>query len=247
MKNTIMTLATLLSLSAFAEKPVKTPELLLTLKAKGTLYEMNSNKSKKLFIATKASEKKGDTLKTTMTFSDMDNKVAAVQEQWYKDGVVTKHVLTLNQTGETGTVEFNGDQVTFKFGKPGDEKTGKEKLEENTLINDQIVPFIHTHWDELMKGDTIKFRLIVPQRTETVGFKFFKDSEGMDAAHGKEVVKIIMKPSSFVIAALVDPLTFIFEKGGQHMFLENIGRTTPMKKVGDKWKDLDTEITWEIN
>jgi hypothetical protein len=64
-----------------------------------------------------------------------------------------------------------------------------------------------------------------------------KDSESI--LHGQQVVRIKMEPTSFLIKQLVDPLLFVVEKGGKHHILQYIGRTTPLIRDGNKWKDLD--------
>jgi hypothetical protein len=52
-----------------------------------------------------------------------------------------------------------------------------------------------------------------------------------------------MKPTSFIIAGIVDPLIFSIERDTVKL-LELKGRTLPKKKVGNKWKDLDAEIVY---
>jgi hypothetical protein len=47
-----------------------------------------------------------------------------------------------------------------------------------------------------------------------------------------------MKPSSFVIAAIVDPIFFHFDKETKKLILVN-GRVVPKQKVDGQWKDLD--------
>jgi hypothetical protein len=62
---------------------------------------------------------------------------------------------------------------------------------------------------------------------------------------GKEAVQIQMKPTSFIIASIVDPILMTFEKGGEHRLLESNGRLpVRVSKYGDSkkrsdWKALD--------
>jgi hypothetical protein len=100
-----------------------------------------------------------------------------------------------------------------------------------------IPAFIDSHWVALDKGSAVKFRYIVLSREETVGFKLLKEAE--TTWRGQSVVRIKMVPTSFIIAQLVDPLVFVVEKSGKHRILEYIGRTTPMVRNGNKWKELD--------
>ena len=56
-----------------------------------------------------------------------------------------------------------------------------------------------------------------------------------------------MEPTSMLIRQLVDPLFFVVERDGLHRILEYIGRTTPMVKAGNQWKELDaaTIFDWQ--
>jgi len=97
--------------------------------------------------------------------------------------------------------------------------------------------FVLSHWEELMNGATVKFRFIVLQRAETIGFNLVKESE--TTWHGKPVVILRMEPTSVVIAQLVEPVRFTVEKAPDHRILQYVGRTTPKIKKGNKWEDLD--------
>jgi hypothetical protein len=66
--------------------------------------------------------------------------------------------------------------------------------------------FVVEHWDELARGDSVKFRYIVVPRLETVGFKLRRESTA--EFQGKKIVRIKMEPTSRLIAQFVDPLVF---------------------------------------
>jgi hypothetical protein len=52
-----------------------------------------------------------------------------------------------------------------------------------------------------------------------------------------------MKPTSFVIAAIVDPLFLTFRKDGMKI-LQIKGRTMPKRAVDGKFKDLDVDTVY---
>jgi hypothetical protein len=97
----------------------------------------------------------------------------------------------------------------------------------------------------LLGGETIKCRLISVSRAETVGFKFFKESETIWRGRPAMVVKL--QPSSIVIARLVAPLHFVIEKAAPHRILEYTGRTTPSIQKNGKWDDLDAVTVFDWN
>jgi hypothetical protein len=47
-----------------------------------------------------------------------------------------------------------------------------------------------------------------------------------------------MQPTSFLIAAFVDPLYFNVERDGRHYVLDYTGRTTPRIEDDGQWKDV---------
>jgi hypothetical protein len=108
-----------------------------------------------------------------------------------------------------------------------------------------IPAFIVSHWNALAAGTPAKFRYLVLSRVETVGFRLIKESE--TTRQGKAVLRLKMEPTSIIIAQLVDPLYFIVEKDAPHRIFQYLGRTTPVIKNGNKWKDLDADTVFEWN
>lgn len=166
-------------------------------------------------------------------FKSVEGQVVATETCYYRGSTMYKMEIEQNQIGGKGFFEVSGKEVRFQWEQDGKKKSDSESLADNMISGDQAVPFLQKNWDSLMKGDTLPIRFPVIDRAETVGFKFFKSSETADT------VTIKMKPSSFVIASLVDPLLFKFQKSGDRKLLEVNGRVTPKIKQGDKWKDLD--------
>ena len=79
-------------------------------------------------------------------------------------------------------------------------------------------------------------------RRETVGFTLKKDSE--TTFNGTKAVVIRMKPSSFVISALVSPLYFTFTEDGSRA-LQLKGRLPVKIKDGNSWKDFDGRMVYK--
>ncbi len=94
---------------------------------------------------------------------------------------------------------------------------------------------------KILSGDTIHARFGVPERQETVGFKYFKVGE--ETIRGHKVIVVKMKPSSFIIAAIVDPLYFYLKKDGTGV-LKMTGRTILKVKNGNDWETLDADIAF---
>ena len=74
-----------------------------------------------------------------------------------------------------------------------------------------------------------------------MGFEIFKI--GAEKFDGKDAVILKMKPSCFIIAALVNPIIFEYAADGSHLLAMN-GRVPMKKKSGNSWKDLDAEVVY---
>ena len=222
----------------------------------GTIYEANSDRKVVLYKFKRTVTRSGGTVNVVREFIYPDGRIAARERAVYEGDNLVSYDLEELQINARGTAKVPRDPKSGANGKisfeyinnsdvPPKKKTNTESLRPDTLINDTIAPFLSAHWDDLVKGETVKCRYIAATRAETVGFKFAKHSES--TWQGKPVVIIKMSASSVIIAALVDPLYFTMEKNGEHRVLEYDGRTTPKIKDGNKWKDLDavTVFDWD--
>lgn len=205
----------------------------------GTLYEQGTGHSKALFTWTRTERRAGDELYVTLTYLTPEGKEAVVEKVVFDKGRVKLYTIDHVQTGNTGMLEAKDGKLNFAYTKDGKTKTDTEDIPENLVLTATLTDFLASKGEPLLKGDTIEARLGVLDRLETVGFKFFKSSETADT------VTIKMKPTSFVIAAIVDPLFLTFHKEGMRIAEIN-GRTMPKRNVDGKWKDLDvdTVYTW---
>lgn len=208
----------------------------------GTVFEKGSNRKNILYQYDRQEGHAGPDLTIKTTFTSPDNKVVAIEDTLAdSDNKLKKFSLHQFQTNEEGGLEVKGNKVLFSYTKEGKTTTSDEDVADNLVCAATLVGYLLKHWDALMKGDTVDVRFAVLDRKETVGFKFFKT--GDVTFDGKPAVIIKMKPSSFIIAAIVDPLNFTFLKDTRQI-AELVGRTTPKQLVDGKWKDLDADIIY---
>jgi hypothetical protein len=220
----------------------------------GNIYAIGPGPKEWLFRSERRSTQTGTTVHATCDYTYPDGSLAARDRIRYEAGRLVSFEENELQTGEKGVAQIRPDpkspgkwRIYFEYtigqGSSAKTTTASEALEKDTLIDDMIPAFIVVHWDDLQRGASAKFRYIVLSRKETVGFKLTKESE--TTWQGHPVVRIKMEPTSFIIAQLVEPLFFIVERTGQHRILQYIGRTTPMVKNGNKWKELDAISTFD--
>jgi len=221
----------------------------------GTIFDSTNANRRVLYKFKRTVTRSGDTVKAVREYTYPDGKLASRELAIYDGDNLMSYELEELQNNARGDAKLshpsNGaPTISFRYvpdlKTPDKVKADSEELQPDTLVNDMIAPFLAAHWTQISKGETIRCRYIAASRAETVGFKFAKVSES--TREGKPVITVKMSASSFIIAALVDPLYFIMEKDGSHRVLQYDGRTTPKLKDGTNWKDLDavTIFDWPV-
>ena len=224
-----------LLVSAFAA-PSQTTKLL------GKAYEKGSQHTKLLFTFKKTQSGTPSDFRIESQFTAPDGSPLVSEEAVFAGGKLKNYLVHHKQTQQEGSLEI-GEKMGFRYTKNGETSEDSEDVPQDLVIGPIIINSIQARWDSLMKGESESFRYAVLDRKETVGFKFFKEDE--EVRTGRAVVHFIMKPTSFVIAALVDPVHFYYWKD-THDIAEIRGRTLPKQLVDGKFKDLDAEILYEI-
>ncbi len=218
----------------------------------GTIY--SADRKKALFKFSRRSVRKGDRLDVFREYADLHGTVALSEKVIYQGDKLSEYDVDDLQSGAQGSakiIELASEPaksvISYQYAKDARSKskpkTRNEPLRNPCLISDMVAPFLLDHWNELLKSQEVKCRLIVVERRETVGFTFVKDSESR--REGRNVIVVKMLPTSPIISALVDPLFFTIEKEGQKRILEYAGRTAVKVKEGGKWKDLDGVTVFE--
>lgn len=181
--------------------------------------------------------------KAEAQFVDPSGQVAVVETS-ERQGTILKHYeVDHKQTGRKGSIVVNGQKVIFNFEDDGKKKSEEtEDLKDNFVVGHTLTAYVGSHWKEIMDGKTVDIRFGVWDRQETVGFSLFK--VGQEKLDGKDTILLKFKPTSFVIAALVDPIIFKFSTDGKEL-MGMVGRVAPKRKDGSKWKDLDAEVIYK--
>jgi hypothetical protein len=220
----------------------------------GEIFAKNPQPEKLLFKMKRTVTRSGRTLDVVRDYTYPDGKLAAREHVIYDGDALVSFELEETQTGAKGSSTIRRDpqnpakgSVDFEYAKGPDSnakpKLSSETLDKDTLVGDMVGPFLADHWQKLLRGEKVKCRYIVVPRRETVGFVFVKESES--SWRGRDVVIVRMEPSSRLLLALVDPLFFTLEKTRPHRVLQYVGRTTPKRESGVKWKDLDAVAVFD--
>jgi hypothetical protein len=221
----------------------------------GTFYEIGSNRQKVLFTFRRTATRTGDQIQVEETFTLPDDAVACREHIHYLAGRLLSYDSEDFRADIRGSIVVDADPKNPKKERvrleqiqgrnPGARVVkGVELLQTNTLISDTIYPFILEHWEDVMRGAAVKFRLVSLEPASTFGFKVVKEAE--TTASGRPTVRIKMEPSNLVVAQLIRPIYFTIEKTAPHRVFSYVGRITPREKVGGAWKFVDAEavIDW---
>lgn len=206
-----------------------------------TVFEQNSGRQKKLYTFQFKSTEKDGKEDIHVLHKDLEGNVVAEEKAKVEGSKLQRYEIDHKQIEQQGLIEVKDGKVFFTKTVGGKTSTNEEKLQDTLVANANFQKFIKDNWDQIKDGKEIAFRYAVWDRQETVGFEIFKT--GTDKIGEKEVLVLKMKPSSFIIAALVKPIIFKFEADGSKL-LEMNGRVVPKRKDGSTYKDLDGEVVY---
>ncbi|MEN9722445.1 MAG: hypothetical protein RJB38_431 [Pseudomonadota bacterium] len=185
-----------------------------------------------------------DGLSSQSFFRAPDGQMLATEKMEFDAaGAPLRYTVDHTQTGSSGVVEVSDGKLRFTLRTPeGKVRHADEKLPEIWATGPMFIPVVRKHWERLARGESLRFRFAVWDRAETVGFELFK-VRVEKKTDGHEVVVLKLKPSSFIVAAIVDPLFFEMRPDGSA--LETVsGRTLPKRQVGSEFRDLDAYIVY---
>ena len=205
------------------------------------VYEQGSNKQKELYKLKVTSKPADGKELINAVYTDTAGAVAIEQNTILEGSKVIRDEVQQKQLNEVGLIEVKDGKIYFSKTSEGKTKVKEEKLKDTFVVSSSFQRHVKDNWADVMAGKTVAFRYGVWDRQETVGFEIFKT--GTEKMGDQEVVVLKMKPSSFIIAAIVNPIIFKFKADGSAI-LEMNGRTAPKRQDGKKWKDLDAEIVY---
>jgi hypothetical protein len=149
------------------------------------------------------------------------------------------YTLHTNQLGQSGSIHVGRDEVSFRLDEGGRQRTRSEKASAPVVVGPTLVGYIFRNLDQLRAGQVLPVRFAVLDRLETIGFQL----DAVPAPTGQ--TRIRMRASSFLLAALIDPVTFTFESDtGKLVRLE--GRVPSKIRCGDRLRDLDARVEYRF-
>lgn len=208
------------------------------------VYSLDAKNPQLLYNLSSVDTQSGGHTEIHAAFRFPDGRLAAsefTELDGGDSGRIMKYTADLELPPAHGLVEVRNGRVYFSHTADGKTKTDDEKLGDTLVVPPTTVAFIRAHWDAILKGDTVDARFAAVERRETVGFKFFKSDTRKSG--GRDVVIVTMKPTSFIIAAIRSPMTFVFDQASRRV-LEFRGQIIPKRDGKDQDADIQYQISW---
>ncbi len=218
----------------------------------GTLYAIGSDRKQILYTFRRTATRVGDTVNVVRQFLATNGAVVAEEDVTYTAGRLVSFQMREFQAGVSGAIRIEPDPkhpdrqrlfISFGHSLTPPAKGDAQTLAPDTVIDDTLYPFMMAHWDDLMRGEAVKFHFVSLEHERTYEFRFVKTGESQQA--GRTVEQIKMEPVSKFLAAFVDPMWFTVQKDSPHLILSYTGRTTPRVQKGKSWKYLDAETVFD--
>ncbi|MGZ3692996.1 MAG: hypothetical protein ACXWQO_02015 [Bdellovibrionota bacterium] len=189
------------------------------LKLTGKIFDNAASATTPAFVYVTVRRQEGPQLISTTTYRDPVGNLLVEENTTYENGRLTRYVYDQKQVQESGEIELKDGKASYKFRAAGKkEASDSESIEPNMIVPDMVPAVVQTHWQDLMNGETVKTRFLVLERQDTFGFKFYKAKEREQG--GIAVVDFILKPTSFIIAAITPRIRITLEKAAPHHAVE---------------------------
>jgi hypothetical protein len=206
----------------------------------GTVFPLRAGAAEPSFVyERRVAERDGAVVSTHVT-RDPSGVIALAESATHSpDYALAEYTVHANQLGQSGTVRVDGDTITFRLVDASGTRTSVERRTGAVVTGPTLVGYVVRHLDALREDKTVSVRMAVLDRLETLGF----DLRAVPSNPGETRVR--MKASSFLVAAVVDPVYFTFETAtGKLLRLE--GRVPPKVRAGDRWADFDARVEYRF-
>jgi hypothetical protein len=206
----------------------------------GSSFPLDTASAEPTFIYERRVEGRDGTLVSTHLTRTPSGSIAIAEAATHsRDYALANYSLYANQLGQTGTIQVDKNEVTFRIVDDAGPRTKVEKITGPVVIGPTLVGFIFKNLEALRAGKVIGLRFAVLDRLETIGFEV----KSVDAEAGQTRIK--MTASGFFISLAVDPIFFTYETAtGKLVRLE--GRIPPKVRDGDTWANFDARVEYRF-
>ena len=207
------------------------------------IYEMNSDRKKKLFSMRTVIEKDSQGIETRVgEFKDLEGRVVLKEVAKVKGAEFLESRIEQLQLNKIVSMKVkNGNELEFQITENGNEqKPVTDRAKRKLVLIPAFQNFILENWPQLLKGEKVEFDLGVWQRQEILPFRIQKTGQENDR------VFLTMEINNRLLRFLLPTaIQFVMDENG--VLLEQKGRVQPMIRDGKKFKDLDAEAIYSVS
>jgi hypothetical protein len=188
--------------------------------------------------------KEGDAHTSVTTFTGPDG-VQVTETSTEKNGRVRKAVAENLALGKRSEIEVRDGKVFYRVTdlSDGSVKTSVDEAEDNLVVPSTVMAYVSPRFADLEAGKEIPLKIAVLERRES--FRFVMRKFKMDkAADGSPIMVLEMKPTSFIVRALVDPMYFhVKTRTGELAAYE--GRSALRRKENGTFREINVRTAYE--
>ena len=176
-------------------------------------------------------------------FRDPHGQVAVHEKVTYEGDAVLRYESVQHQLGERYVLNVMGDEAVLEIKRGGTTTRSAYEWTDNTLTVDQIASYVNQHWERLLSGGEVSFRLVALSRNRIVRFTItYREHRSYE---GQPAVLLRMEAGNFFVRFFAPEIDLVFADDDDRRFLESRG-VLPVKVTrGDEWEDLVGRLVWE--
>ena len=178
---------------------------------------------------------KGDNACMTSNFFDKAGNSILKEEVEYKTGSfeIVKYELEDYRTGRKEIITGRNNEYILQYKRNSDNNFREKGIKKDgVILHGSFLPiFIIKKLDVLNNGREISFRLLIPLRPSTEGFRL--KQIGTVKVDDKECYEIKMEASSWIAGKLVAPIFFYIHTEKPNRLIMYKGRLLPTDEEGN--------------
>jgi hypothetical protein len=198
---------------------------------RGTLYELNSNRQKRLYTW----EMHVCDGVWTSIYRNLDGTLAVEDRVAYKGRQLVEYGYVRHRIGERSSVSVDGKKLTFKYHRNDVSKTEKQTTRGVFLTGPAVFPYIQEHLAELQSGKVLEFKYGVLDRLDFYSFTLSSRSPP-----GSASVRVEIVASSLFVRMAIAPIIVTLSRDGD--FKGIVGRSILMELDHGRLKPIDADL-----
>ena len=209
---------------------------------RASVFALEGDSTQRLFTFERTMAAAHGQTVANVRFHNQAGDVAVTEQVTYSGQSVVRHELVQHQVDERYVMTVSGGDAVIEIERNGKTSRTQHDWTPNTLTVDQIRPHVTAHWNQLMRGEAVSFRLVALTRARIVGFTLQRHE--VTQYRGQTAVLIRMQAGSIFVRWFAPEIDMVFSPDGKTL-LESRGPLPVKVKHGSDWVDLDGHMVWD--